>query len=298
MKIKTLFSALIFSGCALPSFAQFSVSGKVTNSNAETLPFTYVLLQKDTATLQTAQTDEQGMFTINDIKKGDYNLSMRLLGYTTRDTSISISEHLNVGAIVLSLSGEQLKDVVISDRKNTITTGAGKTIVEIREEQKQGNNLLDLLKSMPGLTVSGDGTVNMDGKQGVVVLVNDKPTYMEGKELTEYLKGISAVEVTHVELMTQPSSKYDAAGNAGIINIKLDRRKNEGWSGNVTAAYDQGLYPYHSLNTGLNYKKNRAVYTFNPVYYEGQGYLEYDRETTIKQNGSPVKTLKRIFFQA
>lgn len=297
MKIKTLFSALIFSGCALPSLAQFSVSGKVRDTNAQALPFAYVLLQKDTTTLQTAQTDEQGVFKINDIKTGDHNLSVRLLGYTTIDTPISISESIEIGAIVLSLSGEKLKDVVISDRKNTITTGAGKTIVEIREEQKQGNNLLDLLKSMPGLTVSGDGTVSMDGKQGIVVLVNDKPTYMEGKELTEYMKGISAVEVTHVELMTQPSAKYDAAGNAGIINIKLDPRKSEGWSGNVTAAYDQGLYPYRSLNTGLNYKKNRAVYTFNPVYYEGQGYLEYDRETTIKQNGTPVKTLKEYSFR-
>src|SRR5690606_14539191 len=139
-------------------------------------------------------------------------------------------------------SGTQMDEVVVSAKQDIIKTELGKTVVHVRESMKAGNNVLDLLKNMPGLTVSPDGTISITGKDGVIITIDDKPVRLAGRDLAEYLKGVMAAEVNKVELMTQPSAKYEAEGNAGIINIVMGKNRKQGWGGVVNTRYEQGKY--------------------------------------------------------
>ncbi len=269
------------------------ISGSVKNIDGDQLPMVYVtiLQQADKAMVQTGQTDDNGRFEYSNLQAGRYTIDIQALGYKNKKLDITLSNDTLLNDIVMEWQDNRMEEVVVTEKQDVIKTELGKTIVHVRENVKQGSTLLDILKGMPGVTVSGNGTVSIDGKQGIVVLIDDKPTNMEGKELTEYLKSVDASEVANVELMSQPSAKYDAAGNSGIINIKMTKNKKEGWNGTASASYEQGRYPFKSLNSNIAYKRRKATYTLSPGYYIGQGYMDYTKTTIRKENDIPVTKL-------
>ncbi|MCB0697256.1 MAG: TonB-dependent receptor [Chitinophagaceae bacterium] len=277
----------------------YTVSGKVTDEQKAVMPFVNVSLLKaaDSSWLQTVQTDENGKYLLKDIAAGRYIVDVQLLGYTPVKQLQEVTDNLTIPDIILKQADNKLNAVVITGHKDLIQTELGKTVVNVRESMKQGANLLELLGNMPGVTVGADGTISMNGKQGLVVLIDDKPTYMSGKELAEYLKSVNASEVAKVELITQPSAKYDAAGDNGIISMKMNKKKKDGWSGVATGNYQQGKYLFVNAGSNIAYRNNKMTYSLNPGYYYGVGYLISD-ETRIAKNedGSPaVVTTEHAF---
>lgn len=279
--------------------AQYSISGTIQTEKGTAIDMAYVSLLNgaDSTVSATVQTNEQGKYRYENIASGKYLVVVQALGYQQVKHTVLVTGNTSVQLIKLKSTGTQMEEVVVLEQQDIIKTELGKTIVHVRENMKAGNNVLDLLNNIPGVTVAADGTIGITGKEGVVVTIDDKPVRLVGRDLAEYLKGVTAAEVDKVELMTQPSAKYDAEGNSGIINIKTGKNKKQGWGGVANVSYEQGKYPFVSANTNITYRKNKLAYTFNPGYYLGQGFLRSERETQSQKNGETVATVSEEAFR-
>lgn len=273
MKIPALLSILILS---VPAFAQeYTVEGIVKEDKGYPVQFATVSMLKgnDSSWVETVYSGEDGNFLFTGISKGKYLLDVQSMGYVNMKKSVVVDRNIKGIILVARKDGNVLDEVVIKERNTAITFEQGKTVVNVNKDMKAGANLAELLANMPGVTVSPDGTISMNGKQGIVILINDKPIRLQGRDLMEYIRGINAEQVKKVELITQPSARYDAEGNAGLISVVMDKKKKDGVSGSATGNYMQGVYPYGSANTNLKYQKGKVGVNIMPGYYEAQSFL-------------------------
>jgi len=165
-----------------------------------------------------------------------------------------------------------LQAVTITARPPVVTRKRGKTIVNVEASvTNTGSTVLEVLERSPGVTVDRNGGVTLNGKQGVLVMIDDKPTYLSGDDLNNLLSSMSSSEVARIELIANPTAQYDAAGSAGIINIKTKKNKSDGFNGTLTTSYGQGIYPKTNNNLLLNFKKGKVNtfvnYSANVVKY-------------------------------
>ena len=119
-----------------------------------------------------------------------------------------------------------------------------------------GNTTMELLERSPGVIVDKDGNISLRGKSGAAIMIDGKISYLSGADLANYLKNLPADQVSQLEIMANPSSRYDAAGTGGIINIKLKKNSNIGLNGSANATLAQGVYSRQSTGVNLNYRKN------------------------------------------
>lgn len=285
--------------CSVSLRAQYSVTGTIQTEKGTAIDMAYVSLLNgaDSSVTATVQTNEQGRYRYEHIASGKYIVAVQALGYQQVKHPVLVTGNTVVQPIKLKATGTQMEELVVTEQQDIIRTELGKTVVHIRESMKAGKNLLDLLKNVPGVTVGADGTVSITGKEGIIVLVDDKPVRLSGKELAEYLKGMDATEVAKVELMTQPSAKYDAEGNAGIINIKTSDKKKQGWGGVANVNYAQGVYPFISANSNITYRKDKLAYNLNPGYFVGQGFLRSETESRSLQDGETTSIIYQEAFR-
>ena len=184
-------------------------------------------------------------------------------------------------------SSKKLKEVTITGKKQLIERKQGKTIVNVDAAiTNAGTTVLEVLEKSPGVMVDKNGGISLQGKSSVLVLIDDKPTYLSGTELSNLLGSMSSSQVNQIELITSPSAKYDASGNAGIINIKTKKNKQEGFNGNFLTNIGQGKYLKNNnslvlnfrkgrintfLNYGFNYNKNfTSIYAYRQ-YFDNKG---------------------------
>ena len=159
--------------------------------------------------------------------------------------------------ISLEASSKTLRDVVITARKPLLERKADRTIFNVESSVSSvGADALEVMKRAPGLRVT-NSTLSIAGKSTVNVMINDKLVQLDGAELTEMLKSIPADNIARIEVITTPPAKYDAAGNAGLVNIVLKKQLKDGFNGQVTGIYNQHTYGGYGLSTSFNYRKNR-----------------------------------------
>ena len=157
-----------------------------------------------------------------------------------------------------------LQQVTVTARPLTVERKRGKTIVNVEASvTNTGSTVLEVLERSPGVTVDRNGGVALNGKQGVLVMIDDKPTYLSGDDLNNLLSSMSSSEVARIELIPNPTAQYDAAGSAGIINIRTKKNKRDGFNGTLTTSYGQGVYPKTNNNLLLNYRKGSINTFFN-----------------------------------
>lgn len=151
-----------------------------------------------------------------------------------------------------------------------------------------GGNALDALSKSPGVTIDENGNVKLRGKSGVIIFIDDKPTYLSGSELENYLKSLPTSAVKQIEIMTNPPAKYEAAGNAGVINIVTRRSKLKGLNGNLNLNYGQGTYARTSDNLNLNYNTSKFALFSNMSFAYGENYHDLTIGRHFKNpDGSP-----------
>jgi iron complex outermembrane recepter protein len=116
---------------------------------------------------------------------------------------------------------------------------------------------MEVLEKSPGVTVDKDGNISLRGKQGVIIMIDGKPSYQTGEQLVNFLRSLPSTNLDQIEIMTNPSSKYDASGNSGVINIKTKKIKQKGFNGNIGLAYGQGIYSKTNNSINLNYRTGK-----------------------------------------
>ncbi|MCW3121713.1 MAG: hypothetical protein JWQ38_1205 [Flavipsychrobacter sp.] len=264
---------------AQPLIAQTTnVSGHVGVNGHDAIAATVSLLNaKDSSWIMSDITDDKGGFFLKDVPYGSYIIAATSVGYTTNMQTVELKDNGD-HTYILTLIKENntLDEVAVTAKKSFIEMSLGKTVVNVEgTTTAAGTTVLDMLRRLPGVTVDQNGNISMHGKQGVLVLIDDRPVYLSGDDLAQYLKAITASETGQIELITQPGAKYDAAGNTGIINIKLKKNKREGWNGNVMASYGQGIYFHRNESALLNYKVGKLNLSLSGSDMEAIGFADW-----------------------
>ena len=222
-----------------------TISGLITDKDAGTvLPYAIVTLhaEADSALIAGAASDDNGRFSLSGIKPGNYYCEVAFIGYSIKRQSIyvgSLSPFLDIGSIELLGESNTLNDVVITDSQDAINSKMDKKTFTVSDNISQsGGSVLQAMQNLPGVTVQ-DGKVQLRGNDKVAVLVDGKQTAMTGFGNQTGLDNIPASAIERIEVINNPSAKYDANGNAGIINIIYKKGNQQGLNGK--AGFSAGL---------------------------------------------------------
>lgn len=176
-------------------------------------------------------------------------------------------------SLISTDSVHQLKQVVVSSKKPLFEVKIDKTVINVdAAASNAGANVIEVLEKSPGVYVDKDGNISLKGKSSVLVLIDGRPTYLSPADLYNYLRTLPSTSIDQIELMTNPPAKYDAAGNAGLINIKTKKNKTVGLNGSYNGSLGQGVYHRNSNGLNLNYRKNKLNVFSNLSYSNWEGY--------------------------
>ena len=249
------------------AFAADTISGKVTDESGRPLEYATVALFKlpDSTQANASLTDDKGFFMFENIKHGEYYVMVSQIGFLKSYSSKLIlsknDSETNIN-IVAKEAVTALEEIKIVSQKPFVETQPDKTVVNVEQSvMNAGVSAIEVLKRTPGVSVDKDGAVELKGRDGVMVMINGKPMYMDDKQIGTLLKSLPADQIKNIEVITNPSAKYDAAGNAGIININLKKGALEGFNGSANASYGQGFYPKANGGVNVNYKKQKLSFT-------------------------------------
>ncbi len=248
-----------------PLFAQ-QVAGVVNDGQGKPISGSTVSLlrSKDSLVLKYAVTQDDGGFNFDNTKEGHYLVGVSYVGYAPAySAAFQVSgKDIKLPPIALSKSKEELQGVTVTARKPLVEAKADKMVLNVEGTiNATGSDALELLRKSPGVLVDRDDNLSLSGKSGVQVYIDGRPSPLSGKDLSEYLKSLQASQIEAIEIITNPSAKYEAAGNAGIINIRLKKNKAYGTNGSVTAGYNIGVYPKYNGGFSLN-NRNKVVNLF------------------------------------
>ncbi len=208
-------------------------------------------------------TDAAGKAVLQKMIAVPYSFKITAGGYAPYTSALIASDSLRTHAVQLQPANITLQGVSVSSKKVFLQKQDGKTVVNVDAAvTNTGTTVLEVLEKSPGITVDRNGGIAMQGKTGVLVLIDDKQTYLSGAELNNLLSSMSSSQVEQIELMTNPPAKYDASGNAGIINIKTKKTKVKGFNGSFTESASQGVYPKNNNSLVLNYRRNKFNFFF------------------------------------
>ena len=234
--------------------------GCVQDENRQPVEVANVLLKqaKDSTYITGMLTDTQGCFSF-DQPLGEYLLHITLIGSEDLYVPVVLQRNKNVGELTLKSSSALLDEVTVTAARPVIKRLVDRVVFDAHNTiASAGGSALDLLREVPGLQV-GQNSIGIIGKGGIKVYINDRETKLSGDELIDYLRSYDASQILKVEVITTPPSKYDAAGNAGIINIRLKSRPKDYVGGTASASYSTGEkdnYGYGGIN--LNLSKGRV----------------------------------------
>ena len=303
--MKQFFSLLAAMSIAVCSYAQSG--GKVTGSikdggNQKIIDAASVSLlnTKDSSLVKTAVADKNGNFTFENLKDGNYLVMATSLGHSrsySRSFSISSGQE-TVALEVLQLLpvSKNLQEVSVSSKKPLIERKLDRTIVNVDASiTNAGNTALEVLEKSPGITVDKDGNISLKGKSGVVIYLDGRPSYLSGPDLANMLRNMTASQLEQIEIMTNPPAKYDAAGNAGVINIKTKKNKQFGYNGSITSGYTQGRYARFNESVSFNYR-NQKVNFYSTLNYN-RNHRSEELYITRNFRESATKEIKSIFDQ-
>jgi len=264
-----------------------TVAGTVKNKDGKAVANATISLHnaKDTVVVKLAVSDKEGAYKFSSVKNGSYMVSATYVGYAAQYSPVfEVSGNaVNVPAFALEKASANLGTVTVVAKKPLIEVKADKTIVNVENSiNAVGNDALELLRKSPGVVVDKDDNISLSGKNGVQVYIDGKPSPLSGSDLANYLKTLQSSSIEAIELITNPSAKYEAAGNAGIINIRLKKNKAYGTNGSVNAGYNIGTYPKYNAGLSLN-NRNKRLNLFGNYNYNknhNENFIHLYRETT------------------
>lgn len=253
--------------------ASYEIKGRVVDIDHKSIAFANVII-KQVATdkiIQSAQTDTGGRFKLTATEKGDYLIGFSEVSKDSLSLTLTLGDMKTVQLpdIVLNASIKQLKQVTITSKSPVLERKVDRWIFNLNNTiMANGSSLFEALQVAPFLKVSDNG-VSMVGKGSMGVMINEKIIYLSGADLANYLKTLRSESVEKIEIITNPPAKYEAQGNAGLINIVLKKNNFLGWRGSLSSAYRKDVYASYNNNAALFFrsKKVNSSFTFNQSRY-------------------------------
>ena len=266
---------------------QTDVAGSVSSEDGRPLPSITVtaLRQPSKKSARFSLTDQKGNYQISLSDTGWYLIQLSGVGYQTKTGEafyIGLDRTpIQLKMMTLVQASKNLTGVVVEAKKPLIEQKIDRTVVNVDASPVNvGSSALEVLEKSPGISVDKDGNISLKGKEGVLVLIDGRPTQLGAADLANMLRSLSATQLDQIEIMTNPPARFDAAGNAGIINIKTKKTKLMGYNGSATLSYGQGKYPKTSESLNMNYRQNKVNLFTNLSY----NYRKSFQRLTIQRN--------------
>jgi len=308
------FSLLLFA--SIPSIAQSGgdaagqptkaksgakVTGNIGDAGGQPIESATVTLlhASDSSRVRQTATDKGGHFRFDRLQPGKYLVAVSSVGFQRAWSvpfELEAATSRTLPPMVLINTAGSLKAFAVVAKKPFIEQKADKMIINVdASPSNAGSTAMDVLEKSPGVTLDKDDNISLKGKQGVTIMIDNKPTYLTATQLASYLRSLPASAIDQIEIMTNPSAKYDASGNSGIINIRTKKNRMKGFNGNATLTYSQGVYPKPSGSLNLNYRNGKANFFLNGGYADFEGFQELIiGRKYLDQDG---KTINSIFSQ-
>lgn len=239
------------------------ISGKVESTFQDPVAFANIALYTaaDSVLIGGAVSDINGDFIIES-KMGEYYIRVSSIGFLNFNsgnfTINAESPSLEFGTIVLIEDINLLDEVTIQSMVPTIVNKPDRMVMNVEGTAlSSGSSAYDLLSKAPGVWIDQEGNITLNGKSGVQVMIDNRPTYLSAVELQNMLKGISSENIKDIEIITNPSSKYDAEGTSGILNLNFKKNLQEGMNGSIYGAWEYRNLNGYSGGSNINFKKNR-----------------------------------------
>lgn len=283
MTLRFFLSGLGFFISPFPLFAQITLQGWITDSNSRAaIGFANVsLLATSNSSPQTGtQADSAGYFTLSGLHPGQYRLQVSFLGYQTGFRDIDLAAQpavVQLFPFLLQPDPKQLGEVTVRGNANAIRYEPGKTILRVAGNQlfKSSVNALDVLGRAPGVLVNPDGTLLLSGRNTPTVFIDGKPVVMSPEEQQAYLRGLTPEMIESIEVIHNPSSRYDGQYTA-IIDIRLKQNTETGLKGIISSAVRRNVYTQADNNLSLSYRNRQTTYSLLAGYVVGDDYYQYD----------------------
>lgn len=277
---------LLFCCCYSLLINAQEIRGILLDEDGQSLPYaTLQLLKSDSSIAKVEMSRQNGTFRFQNLNPEVYYLGISFVGYSSINKTIDLSStNGNLGSITLRKRSQELEEVEISAEKPMIEVEPDKTVFNVSKNlSTTGDDGIELLRKAPGLQIDNNDNIVLEGKSGVNVYINGKQRFLQGQDLTNYIKSLRAEEIEKVEIITQPSSKYDAAGNAGILNIVLKREKGLGTKGSITNTFTYGDFARNNTTLNLNHRSKKFAGFATYSHFQGKtsGFFNMYREQGI-----------------
>lgn len=266
------------------------ISLTVNAANAQPAENATASLYSHGKLFKTAIADAKGNIVFENLPADSFSIRISAAGFedyhTLAQVNSSTSEIVLPAVTLNKAATTNLSAVTVTARKPFIQRLSDRIVVNVDNSiVSTGSSALDILEKSPGVTIDRDDNISLKGRNGVLIMIDGKPTPMSGTDLSNYLKSLPSSSIERIDIITNPSAKYDASGNAGIIDIRLKKDQRLGTNGTFNASYGQGVYPKANTGTTFNYrnKKVNIFGGFNYAYRKGLNHLFLDRN--FYQNG-------------
>jgi iron complex outermembrane recepter protein len=271
-----------------------SISGTLLTADQRPVEGAVVSLVRatDSTFVKAAVTEANGSFVLVSVKPGTFRLAVSHLGYQRYRSEVFniANEAKTLPPITLIRAEKTLSEVKVVAQKPFVEQRIDRVVVNPDALiTNAGSNLLDVLEKAPGVQVDANGMISLRGRAGVAVFIDDRPTYLTAEDLANYLRSLPSGSVASIEIMTNPPAKYDAAGNAGVINVRLKKTTVKGLNGGLSSSYGQGRFLRSNNSANLNYRVNKlnffgnASANANNSYQDLTIWREYFRPTGERQ---------------
>lgn len=256
-----------------------TIAGSLKDSSGESILYANVLLNNEDGTLaKVATTDDDGAFAFVGISPGSYRLLATYVGYADLNHGPIIvnDSDISLGTLTFDDTSVELETATVTARRAIVEVKADRTVFNVEGTiNAAGSNGIELLRKAPGVLVDNNENITVMGRSGVQVYVDGKRLPINGDDLTNYLRNLTASQIDKIDIITNPGAKYEAEGNAGIIDIRLKRIKEVGANGTVSTDVSMGQFHNAALNGSFNYK-NGNISTFGSA-----GVFDADRFNDI-----------------
>jgi hypothetical protein len=271
-----------------------SLAGSLRRPDGKPLEYANVLLLRatDSTLIRSTLSDEQGHFAFADVRPGRYRLRAQQLGYRDgRSAVVQVAggAALALSPLVLLPTAQALGEVQVTGRKPVLERQLDRLVVHVDQlPTVAGGSAYDVIKGTPGVTVTADDAIGMQGKSGVLVLIDDRPVRLSQDALANMLRNMPAESIQTLEVITTPPAKYDAEGNAGILNIRTKQRQQPGWNADLTLRGAQGHYTRYGGGAVVGVKQKRV--DLNGSYFLGRtrSFEDITQYATQRGPGQPL----------
>jgi len=292
MKLKFLFMMFLAGITSLSAQSTGSITGKITDKTTkQALPYVNIVVKENGAVINGGITDDNGAFSIKKLPLKAYTVEIQFMGYKTLTAAANLTEankDFNLGTLAITEEATTLDEVNIVKETSTIEQKIDRKVIILgRDLTTAGGTAAEIMNNIPSVNVDQDGKISLRGNQNVRVLVDGRPTNIDPAQL---LKQIPSSSIKKIELITNPSAKYNPEGMSGIINIILNKNANDGFNGSFNSGINFGITPKFNNSIDMNYRTGKVNFFGNGGTNFGKSFNsgEVDRQDIISHQALDI----------